>query len=214
MSMASRREVLLGATSLAASLAVAGCNTTPANEPPSDDARVASDKADVVTSASDSMPFGLSGVPCEGNVIQAARGKTEAALANEWTFGGDYAQIGSFPIDEKTVFGSATQTPDDVTSYAAALISPDGYKLLEEPCFEPQDGTGTGDLLVWRCAELLNVPSAGTDNWQLRAWDASSRTTHIVCSAEDLNDTRQTPYSTRSLYLRRTVRMPTLPATT
>ena len=76
-------------------------------------------------------------MPCEGNVIQAARGKTEAALANEWTFGGDYAQIGSFPIDEKTVFGSATQTPDDVTSYAAALISPDGYKLLEEPCFEP-----------------------------------------------------------------------------
>lgn len=199
MRMPSRREVLLGATSLAAGLAVAGCNTAPANELASDDARVASDKADVATSASDSMPFSLSGVPCEGDVIQASRGEAEAALANEWTFGGDYAQIGSFPIDEKTVFGSATQTPDDVTSYAAALIGPDGYDLLleepllEEPCFEPQDGTGTADLLVWRCAELLNVPSAGTDNWQLRAWDASSRTTRVICSAEDLNGTRQTP---------------------
>lgn len=198
MSMPSRREVLLGATSLAAGLAVAGCNAAPANEPASDDARVASDKADVVTSASDNMPFSLSGVPCEGDVIQAARGETEATLADEWTFGGDYAQIGSFPIDEKTVFGSATQTPDDVTSYAAALISPDGYELLEEPqlekpCSEPQDGTGTADLLVWRCTELLNVPSAGTDNWQLRAWDATTRTTRVICSAEDLNGTKQTP---------------------
>lgn len=152
----------------------------------------------MVTTPSSDLPFSLDGVPCEGNVIQAARGEVEATLADEWAFGGNYAQIGSFPIDEKTVFGSATQTPDDVTSYAAALITPNGYDLieepqLEEPCYEPQDGTATADLLVWRCAELLNVPSAGTDNWQLRAWDAASGTVQTICSAENLNGTRQTP---------------------
>lgn len=198
MSMPSRREVLLGVASLTAGLAVGGCNATPDNEPRPDEGRIASDKADVVTTPSSDLPFSLDGVPCEGNVIQAARGEVEATLADEWTFGGDYAQIGSFPIDEKTVFGSATQTPDDVTSYAAALITPNGYDLLEEPqleepCYEPQDGTGTADLLVWRCAELLNVPSAGTDNWQLRAWDAASGKVRTICSAEDLNGTRQTP---------------------
>lgn len=130
--------------------------------------------------------------------MQAQRAEAEAKLSGEWTFGGDYAQIGSAPIDQKTVFGSATVTPDDVTSYAAALIRPDGYDLLEEPqlqepCFEPQDGTGTADLLVWRCTELLNVPSAGTDNWQLRAWDATSGTTSVIASAEALNATKQTP---------------------
>lgn len=199
MSMPSRREVLLGTTSLAAGLAIAGCQVPTTNDAATQESEhTASDKADVSTSASADLPFGLSGVPCEGNVIQAARGETEATLANEWTFGGDYAQIGSFPIDEKTVFGSATQTPNDVTSYAAALISPDSYELLEEPqleepCSEPQDGTGTADLLVWRCTELLNVSSAGTDNWQLRAWDATTRTTRVICSAEDLNGTKQTP---------------------
>lgn len=199
MSMPSRREVLLGATSLAAGLAVAGCQAPTTDDVTTQEPeRTASDKADVTTSASADLPFTLNGVPCEGNVIQATRSEREAALANEWTFGGDYAQIGSFPIDEKTVFGSATQTPDDVISYTAALIGPDGYEpleepQLEEPCFEPQDGTGTADLLVWRCAELLNVPSAGTDNWQLRAWDATTGTTRVICSAEDLNGTRQTP---------------------
>ena len=133
----------------------------------------------MVTTPSSDLPFSLDGVPCEGNVIQAARGEVEATLADGWTFGDDYAQIGSFPIDEKTVFGSATQTPDDVTSYAAALITPNGYDLLEEPqleepCYEPQDGTGTADL-------------------QLRAWDAASGTVRTICSAEDLNGTRQTP---------------------
>lgn len=133
-----------------------------------------------------------------GDVVQAQRAEAEARLSGEWTFGGDYAQIGSAPIDQNTVFGSATATPDDATSYAAALIRPDGYDLLEEPqlqepCFDPQDGTGTADLLVWRCTELLNVPSAGTDNWQLRAWDATSGTTSVIASAEALNATKQTP---------------------
>ena len=77
MSMPSRREVLLGTTSLAAGLAIAGCQVPTTNDAATQESEhTASDKADVSTSASADLPFSLSGVPCEGNVIQAARGET------------------------------------------------------------------------------------------------------------------------------------------
>ena len=59
--------------------------------------------------------------------------QTRPSLDAVWSFGGDYADIGSFPLDGNTVFGSHSDDADDVTSYDAALISQDGIRVLGCP---------------------------------------------------------------------------------
>lgn len=142
------------------------------------------------------LPFSLDGVPAEGNVTEVSDAAA-ATLSGTWTFGGDYALIGSFPIDATTVFGSATDDPATVTGYAASLITDVGAAALEEaqtsePYFEPQDGTGTTDRVVWRSSELSNTPVSATDNWRVQLWTEAAGTV-ILGSAEELNGTTQTP---------------------
>lgn len=159
-------------------------------EPETDDAPAEQPAAD--------LPFSLDGVDADAPLVEAVDAARTAELAGEWTFGGDYAQIGSYPLDGRTVFGSATDTPDDISSYRAALISPDGVTYLEdrqtgEAYFEPQDGTGTAERLVWRSSELTLLPASTSDNWRVQTWDAASGETVVLGSAELLNGTPDTP---------------------
>lgn len=152
------------------------------------------DSADPVPSA---VPFSIEGVSADGPVTEASSDASQIALSGEWSFGGDYAKIGSYPIDEKTVFGSSASDPDDMSSYVASTIGPAGDTALEEaqvsePFFEPQDGTGTADRLVWRSTELSNLPTTGTDNWRLQTWSPSDGAV-VLGTAEELNSTSDTP---------------------
>ena len=144
------------------------------------------------------LPFSLEGVSLDATLIEASEFSRSAELMGEWTFGGDYSQIGSLPIDGKTVFGSAADNPDDLSSYRAALITADGVSYLEdtqagETFFEPQDGSGNSDRLVWRSSEITLVPSSGTDNWRVQTWDSASGRTVVLGSALLLNGTPETP---------------------
>lgn len=144
------------------------------------------------------LPFSLDGAPLDADLVEAVEIAQPTELAGEWTFGGDYAQIGSFPLDGQTVFGSATDNPNDLSSYRAALITPDGVTYLEEVktegrVFEPQDGTGTFERLVWRSAEITLLPSSGLDNWRVQTWDSTSGETVVLGSAELLNAASDTP---------------------
>ena len=145
-----------------------------------------------------SLPFTVEGAPSDATVLDVSEGTTTATLGGEWMFGGDYAEIGSFPIDATTVFGSCTQNPDDLTSYTAALIHPDGASAIEgvqtgETVYEPQDGTGDQNEVVWRSSILSLVPTTGTDDWRLQAWDASTGAITTLGSARDLNGEADTP---------------------
>ena len=205
--MISRRALLEAATCAGtAVLCLAGCQGKTVNQPSegrvevSDRAASQDSAADVTSTAIDGMPFSLDGVPSEGDVLQAQGTQDPTALGSEWSFGGDYTQIGSFPIDQSTVFGSAAEDANDVTSYVAALITANEMTELEqrqdpssERFFEPQDGSGSADLIVWRCSELSNLPTTGTDNWQLRTWDAASGQTRVIASAQQLNGRTDTP---------------------
>lgn len=153
---------------------------------------------DVTQGSSAKLPFSLQGVSSSADLIEASEITQTATLSDEWTFGGDYALIGSFPIDSKTVFGSSTDDPDDVEGYSAALISPDHSAQLEErqtsdAVFEPQDGTGTSSRIVWRSSELSNLPVTGTDNWRVQLWTPSLDKPIALGSAEALNGTDKTP---------------------
>lgn len=149
--------------------------------------------------ANGSLPFSLDGVPADAAVQELPEGADPIALANEWTFGGDYVTIGSAPIDAQTVFGSSTSTPEDSSSYVAALISSDGTTTpLEEPSsgekvWEPQDGTGDASRVVWRSSALSYSPFSGSDDWRLQVWSAEDGTAVTLGSAADLNDTDETP---------------------
>lgn len=144
------------------------------------------------------LPFSLDGVDLPGEAVEVSGEAQEASVSGEWTFGGDYANIGSFPIDGQTVFGSSSNTPDDLSSYVASLIGPSGFTALEsaggsDVVFEPQDGTGDADRVVWRSTELTFQPVQGEDNWRLHAWDAASGTSRVLGTAEALNGTDKTP---------------------
>ena len=67
--------------------------------------------ADVGAQEGASLPFSLSDVPTDAAVTEVSAQGDPAALSDEWTFGGDYVTIGSFPVDADTVFGSTTTTP-------------------------------------------------------------------------------------------------------
>ena len=146
------------------------------------------------------LPFSLEGVPFDAEVVEVAGEAVSAELAGEWSFGGDYVTIGSFPIDADTVFGSSASSPDDSGSYAASLIRSDGSVVpLEVPgsddgmTWEPQDGSGDSSLVVWRSASLSFEPFGGYDNWRIQAWSEDSGASTVVGTAADLNGTDETP---------------------
>lgn len=145
-----------------------------------------------------SLPFDVVGVDSSARVVRVGEGKTEATLADEWEFGGDYRRIGSFPIDGSTVFGSATDDPDNLLSYQASLIKSSGAKGLgsapsADDYFEPQDGTGNASRIVWRSARVNDSNAFGVDDWQVSCWEAKSNKVRVLASAEDLNGRSDTP---------------------
>ena len=172
---------------------------SPRQEGPSGDVEVPQQTVDdSAAEQTPDLPFSLEGASLDATLIEASEVSRSAELTGEWTFGGDYSQIGSLPIDGKTVFGSATDNPDDLSSYRAALITADGVSNLEdtqagESFFEPQDGSGNSDRLVWRSSEITLVPSSGTDNWRVQTWDSASGRSVVLGSAELLNGTSETP---------------------
>ena len=146
--------------------------------------------------SADVLPFSLDGVPKGSDVIDPSAAQT-VTLVDAWSFGGDYAAIGSVPINSTTVFGSSTDDPKTVTGYAASLIMADGVTTLEdvqssEIYYEPQDGTGTAERLVWRSSELSDVPSSDVDNWRVQLWSETTGAV-VLGSAEAVNGTSQTP---------------------
>lgn len=186
-----------------------GFATSPKGEPSvvpgsadrvADDARPSqgNEQDDSNPDASSSLPFSLDGADTSALVIEASDITEEVSLQDEWTFGGDYACIGSFPIDATTVFGSSTYDPADVEGYSASFIGPDHVTKLEprqnaDTVFEPQDGTGSSDCVVWRSSELSNLPTNGTDNWRVQMWSSALDKPVTLGSAEALNGTDETP---------------------
>lgn len=150
------------------------------------------------TGDSAALPFSLKSVPSSSLVIEASDCTAEAPLTRLWSFGGDYAHIGSFPLSSDSVFGSQTDDPDDIEGYVASVLSDGSSRPLEQQqtsdkYFEPQDGSGTADLIVWRSSELINLPGSGVDNWRVQAWSAASGRAILLGTAESLNGTSETP---------------------
>lgn len=196
-----RRDDGSGQTAGASSSGTSSSNKAPSSSPSNGgDATANGGNAEVKGLA---LPFGIDGAPADAAPIEVNAGADAAQLGDAWTFGGDYSAIGSAPVDANTVFGSSSATPDDVYSYAAALIGRDGTKLLEDApagvsaassYFEPQDGTGDAQRLVWRAASIgRTAATAATDNWQLKTWDAASGRTRVLGSAHQLNGRDDTP---------------------
>lgn len=152
-----------------------------------------------VETSSSELPFSLDGVSTDAGVVEVSEVSiSEATLSGEWAFGGDYARIGSFPLDAETVFGSATDDPDDIYSYRAALLGSSGDTYVEDAqagdvFYEPQDGTGTTERLVWRSSQFTGLPTMGVDNWRLQTWDSASGEAVVLGTAEQLNGTSETP---------------------
>ncbi|MDD7199025.1 MAG: hypothetical protein PUH37_03585 [Parafannyhessea umbonata] len=132
--------------------------------------------------------------------MKVKEGETKASLADEWTFGGDYREIGSFPIDGSTVFGSFTDDPDNLLSYEPALIGASGARGLGgvsatsgDEYFEPQDGTGNSKQIVWRSARVNDSNAFGVDDWQISRWSAKDNEVRVLASAESVNGRNDTP---------------------
>lgn len=140
------------------------------------------------------LPFAVDGVPCDAPVIEVGDCADEASLDAVWSFGGDYADIGSFPLDGKTVFGSHSDDADDVTSYDAALISQDGIRVLGCPSadalqrYEPQDGSGNADRVIWRSSPVGESAQMFSDDWRLQMWDAETGDVRTLGTAKDLDE--------------------------
>ena len=83
------------------------------------------------------LPFAIEGVASDADVVEVVGCAEEASLEDAWLFGGDFADIGSFPLDGETVFGSHSDDVDDVASYGAALVGENGVVMLERPSDDP-----------------------------------------------------------------------------
>jgi hypothetical protein len=145
-----------------------------------------------------SLPFGVTGVDSSVRVVMVGEGKSEATLADEWTFGDNYREIGSCPIDGSTVFGSYADDPDNLLSYQPGLIKSTGAKGFgavpsADDYYEPQDGTGDASHIMWRSARVSDSNTFGVDDWQVSCWDAKSGKVRVFASAEQLNGRGDTP---------------------
>ncbi|NMN00829.1 hypothetical protein G1C96_1408 [Bifidobacterium sp. DSM 109958] len=165
-----------------------------ASAAPSAGASVSSSSA----AAASPLPFAIDGVPADAPLLEVTEGTTAASLQRSWTFGGDYATIGSFPIDGDTAFGSATDDPNSTVAYVGATIGRNGATPLESkpstnPYYEPQDGTGSAKRVVWRSSTINEAAQLGVDNWRLQTWDAASGNVTTLGTAQELNNTDATP---------------------
>lgn len=145
------------------------------------------------------LPFSLDGIATNGDVVDIIEGTQVASLAKAWTFGGDFSQIGSFPINADTVFGSATTNPNNLQAYYAAFIGRSGDVQNIDPnvqsgtFYEPQDGTGDANRIVWRSSTLNAAAQTSVDNWRLQTWDKVSGKTVTLGTAAALNGRDDTP---------------------
>ncbi|MBT1171514.1 hypothetical protein [Bifidobacterium sp. SO4] len=145
------------------------------------------------------LPFSLDGVPVTGSTVEVSEGAQPAQFQNSWIFGGDFSQIGSFPIDADTVFGSSTTDSNNLQAYYAALIGQNGNTQNIDPntqsstFYEPQDGTGDGNRIVWRSSTLNTAAQTSVDNWRLQTWDKASDKTVTLGTAAALNGRDDTP---------------------
>ncbi|NMM95078.1 hypothetical protein [Bifidobacterium oedipodis] len=149
-------------------------------------------------SALPDLPFTLSGVSYNAELVEVSEGADPAQLADSWTFGGDFSRIGSFPIDNTHVFGSTSPDSNNLNAYYAAILDRDGgAQALDTPSgpfYEPQDGTADGNRAVWRSATLSgNSAQLAYDNWRVQAWDAKTDTTVTLGTAIDINGRDDTP---------------------
>ena len=121
----------------------------------------------------------------------------EAPLDVAWSFGGDFSRIGSFPLSKDSVFGSFSKRPDNLSSYRPAFIGPQGEDaiapLSKDPYYEPRDGSGTVDGVTWYSSTLSDAYDTTINNWQLGVWDRKSDSSRVLASAQELNDTAETP---------------------
>lgn len=150
------------------------------------------------TFQANALPFTITGVDSKADTVEVSEGSEPAELSDSWTLGGDFRQIASFPIDADTVFGSTTDTPDNLQSYSAAMLRRDGSAQSlggndSAEYYEPQDGSGDGSRIVWRASTINTVDQTGYDNWQIQIWDKSSSSSKVLGSAEEINGTNATP---------------------
>ena len=161
-------------------------------------------EARVETSVLNNLPFELEGVKYNAPVLEISGGEDYAALHASWEFGGDYAQIGSFPLDSEHVFGSSSSTPDDIATYSASVINSslqvlqtnDAPNTINDLYFEPQDGTGNTSFVVWRAATFSNSAIAVEDSWALQyaeIVDGELQEPIVLDTAKELNQTDDTP---------------------
>ncbi|SDN23504.1 hypothetical protein SAMN05216355_101348 [Actinomyces ruminicola] len=205
--MLSRRR-LLTVVAASAGMLVVGCSRNqPAPEPTDGATSAASPHGATATDApqASTLPFSLSGMPVTVAPVEVKQTAQPAELSPQWSFGGDYAQIGVLPLSTEEVFGSASSNPNALMSYAAAILTAEGAETLtSEPpeivdpadYFEPQDGSATADWIVWRAA-TVNIDSelsSVIDNWQLWAYGRTTGSGAVLIgTAEELNGTTETP---------------------
>lgn len=147
---------------------------------------------DAGATASSELPFAIEGAPCDAAVVDVAAGASAAGFDALWSFGGDYAEIGSFPLDAQTVFGSHSNSPDSLVSYGAALLGEDGFEVIDSPSvnpslyYEPQDGSGDTNRIVWRSSLLGDVAQTVSDNWRLQVWDGESGSVRTLGTSQEV----------------------------
>lgn len=150
-----------------------------------------------VGSVNDNLPFRIVGVDSVAPVYEISEISQEAPLDVAWSFGGDFSRIGSFPLSKDSVFGSFSKRPDNLSSYRPAFIGPQGEDaiapLSKDPYYEPRDGSGTVNGVTWYSSTLSDAYDTTINNWQLRVWDRKSDSSRVLASAQELNDTAETP---------------------
>ena len=148
------------------------------------------------------IPFTLS-TGTGGRLVAVPAAAPSAEVKTLWTLGGDFARIASLPLDERSLFGSSSTTPDNVYSYAPSLLGQDGRDepLTPRPAgdgagyYEPQDGTATERWIIWRSSAVnpANQAITDVDDWAVQIYDRASRAVTDLGTAHALNGVDATP---------------------
>ena len=148
------------------------------------------------------IPFTLS-TGAGGRLVVVPAAAPPAEVKTLWTLGGDFARIASLPLDERSLFGSSSTTPDNVYSYAPSLLGQDGRDepLTPRPAgdgagyYEPQDGTATERWIIWRSSAVNPANQAVTDvdDWAVQIYDRAGGAVTDLGTARALNGVDTTP---------------------
>lgn len=148
------------------------------------------------------IPFTLS-TGTGGRLVAVPAAAPSAEVKTLWTLGGDFARIASLPLDERSLFGSSSTTPDNVYSYAPSLLGQDGRDepLTPRPAgdgagyYEPQDGTATERWIIWRSSAVNPANQAVTDvdDWAVQIYDRAGGAVTDLGTARALNGVDATP---------------------